>query len=176
MNKVWLKRRKKEFNNEGIIELHNIFNIMNYTQDNIKIYLQRNSLQSDTLRIVYNSNPTKTLVKYIRKIDIGLPDDINWVISTFIDEHYYIDLHIIITYPELYPFRPPIWSLDTCMTNIEHSTNVNDYCLSNIKNHNSLYSEQHMLYDMNIWSPNISIEQDILNFILMNKYFFKFIM
>ena len=107
---------------------------------------------------------------------IGLPEDVNWIISTFIDEHYYIDLHIIITYPELYPFRPPIWSLDACTTNLKTSKNITSYCLSNVKNHNYLYSDQYTLYDTLIWSPNISIEQDILNFMLMNKYFYKFIM
>jgi hypothetical protein len=176
MNKVWIKRRNKEFNNQDTIEIHNIINVMRYSNEDITIYLHRNNLQSDKVHITYNFNPTKNLVKYIRKIDIGLPEDVNWIISTFIDEHYYIDLHIIITYPELYPFRPPIWSLDACTTNLKTSKNITSYCLSNVKNHNYLYSDQYTLYDTLIWSPNISIEQDILNFMLMNKYFYKFIM
>lgn len=88
----------------------------------------------------------------------SLPIELSNIIAEY--NTYFVNLEIKITFPDSYPFCPPIWSLQEAKYNVSIP---DDYYANIIENHNHHYE-----YD---WSPAISIEKDILYFIQKINHF-----
>jgi hypothetical protein len=89
--------------------------------------------------------------KHEEKYDISmiqLPQDIQRLISTYIDE--YVDITFTINYGTDYPFKPPKWVVQNIHTNLNIRPNIEVIT----KQHNNSY-----LVD---WTPYIYIEKDTL--------------
>ena len=90
-----------------------------------------------------------------------LPLDICNVIDSY--NKNYLQITISILYTEPYPFHAPKWLLRDVKHNLIIPLNLTNYYTYIVQNHNEQYS-----YD---WSPAISIEKDILNFIQKVMHF-----
>ena len=86
-----------------------------------------------------------------------LPPEINYMIQSF--NYININFELNISFHNKYPFRRPNWSLvkESLNTDTLYGINMSDYIEHIIKTHNDMYKLD--------WSPAISVEHDILNFI-----------
>ena len=109
--------------------------------------------QKLTLSIIYNSN-------HFYKIK-ELPFDINKMIHSYL--HNKLEINIQISFPSLYPFRAPTWSLIRTRHNFLTSLSIPDYYKYLINSHNNQY--------VGNWSPTITMEKDILEFIQKINHF-----
>ena len=101
-------------------------------------------VQDDYLKFTFTS-------KYYETYDISmiqLPQDIQRLISTYIDK--YVDITFTINYGTDYPFKPPKWVIQNIHTNLNIGPNIEVIT----KQHNNSY-----LVD---WTPYIYIEKDTL--------------
>ena len=95
-------------------------------------------------------------------IDINMfPKEINNIISSYASD--FINIRLKIQHLDCYPFKAPLWSLLDVLYNIKLPLNLNDYYNYIVKNHNDKYNSD--------WSPAISIEKDILEFIQKINHF-----
>jgi len=126
--------------------------------------------QTNTLNFTYETSSNDFIdiftVKYINehtKIFFqSLPDDINYVINSYLCFH--IDLKFNIAYPLNYPMRLPIWNLTHIDHNIHFTIDLNlqKYYRKIVDNHNNSYNNS---------SQTQTIDADILNFIVKINHF-----
>ena len=95
-----------------------------------------------------------------------LPESILSHIMDYTDNYNHLRLNFKITFPESYPFEPPMWSLVSTDETIRHDSlaygglTLVDYYTHLVQMHNDQYrNERHQ------WFPNISIEKDVLLFL-----------
>jgi hypothetical protein len=128
--------------------LENYFGIIN--NKNCKLKITHNRRKRD--KIILNINFKKqSYYDFIK-----LPKELNHNISEYLDE--FIFFRVEINYPTDYPFSPPVYNLLNILHNISiDSINLDEYYQYIIDNHNSQYKRD--------WSPAITVETDILDFI-----------
>ena len=83
-------------------------------------------------------------------VGIDLPIELRIYIHTFLYEYKVVSYKI--TIPSDYPFKPPLWSVDTICTNVPTKRDTL-----------AVYYQNHR-YNVS-WSPVITFEKDILNMI-----------
>jgi|LauGreDrversion4_1035100.scaffolds.fasta_scaffold00272_6 hypothetical protein len=110
-------------------------------------------------------------IHYINKINMfdlitnniaDLPMEINHMINEYLPS--YITLELRLDWTPDYPFTPPKWSMVHC----------NDYLASSLKNAEEYYNyivSNHNKANKNEWSPAITIDSDILAFMVRIHHF-----
>lgn len=93
---------------------------------------------------------------------VYLPLDISRVIASYLPT--IIDIYVEILLPYNYPFTQPVWSLCNVLHNITlPPINIEEYFKYLVNNHNQQYER--------CWTPAISIEKNILDFIQKTNHF-----
>jgi len=95
---------------------------------------------------------------------LELPTDVCRLIASY--NEGIIKIHIKIIFGYEYPFMKPVWVLDKVEDNINSIINLNEYYAYIVNNHNT-HNEK--------WSPVISIDKDILEFI-QKIYHFEYLL
>lgn len=117
--------------------------------DNFKIKTKYSEQENNMiLSILYYSYPEFSKIK-------ELPFEINCIIHSYLCIK--MEINILIIYPLEYPFVRPIWGLINVKHNFKTLLNLNKYYKYLIDKHN----HKHLQY----WSPAISIDNNILEFI-----------
>lgn len=151
---------------------------------NIEDYFGILPQKNDTISfaLTKESNHCVFTVKYVTQntpnhsMDIvGLPKELCDLIATFASKM--IQIKFKITYPETYPFEPPIWSLmeeEDDMDHLPKAFVLKDHYQDIVDRHNSQYNDGGGFN----WTPAIDIRTDILSFIekinhfeLISQYF-----
>ena len=99
---------------------------------------------------------------------VGLPKELCDLIATFSCKMIQIKFNI--TYPELYPFEPPIWSLleeNNDMNHLPRGFVLKEYYQDIVERHNSQYNNSGGFN----WTPAIDIRVDMLGFIEKINHF-----
>ena len=162
---------------QNILDKRFAYLINNFDMDNMHNYCNiKNALVSikdiNTVEIkffkVFENN--KEIVSIIKKSFIkGLNQDMINKIVSYIPVYNYVKVVLNIDYPNDYPFKPPLWSLNNYTTNITNKkTNIENHLINVIRSHNSIYFRD--------WSPAIHIVPDLLSifskFDKMDEYIF----
>lgn len=138
-------------NNNTIDNFQNLLGLNDQNQGEFRIKIEKKN-RNILLKIKYISNNIFDLTQ--NNIS-ELPLDINIFISEFIPS--YIEFEFEITYGDIYPFTPPVWSIVSCDDRLSNVQNMIHYYNYIVKSHNVNNS-----YD---WSPAVDIDKDILYFI-----------
>lgn len=137
-----LRSLQKILTNEPLEKYYNI-------PDNFKIKTSCSEVEIKIiLSILYYSYNEFLKIK-------ELPFEISCIIHSYL--YNKMEINILITYPLEYPFVRPIWSLINVKHNFKTLLNLNKYYKYLIDKHN----HKHLQY----WSPAISIDRNILEFI-----------
>jgi hypothetical protein len=100
--------------------------------------------------------------KYYKCYDIlELPIEISRLIASYNRDIITIKIKILLT--DDYPFTRPVWVLDSVEGNINTQLNLTEYYEYIVENHNNMYELD--------WSPAISIDKDILEFVQKINHF-----
>ena len=106
---------------------------------------------------------------FLRINDIGLGMRINYMILDYIPVENTIDLVFNIKYHDNYPLSNPIWSVITAKTTMNLMLPDN-YTLYDYYNY-LVTNKNDRFIDINRWNPIITMEKDILDFIVfLNHY------
>ena len=132
-------------------QLEEYFNI----PDKIKIRVTSN-LPERTMNLTISYYSTQEFSKIK-----GLPFEINCLIHSYL--YNKIEIHILIAYPNNYPFVPPIWSFIHVNHNLKTLLDLHEYYKYLIDGHNRKHEKD--------WSPIIRPCQNILEFIKQINHF-----
>ncbi len=140
--------------------------LANYYQ--LKVNLDEN----ESIHIKKDIHPDSILLtlRYERKDPcplFDLPDELNRIIASYLHSH--IEIQSKIEYSTNYPFVPPIWYMKGLVHNIPNHVCLVDYYTRKIDQHNRIYNLR--VLGVHQWSPAISIEKDILLFLLKVNHF-----
>lgn len=127
-------------------------------------------VDTSVIHIKYLSVDEESIIKYLLIMTnyIGLPIELNPIISNYILKKKYLNLKVRITYPETYPFNPPHWNLINVKSNIFIVNNLNEYFQYLIDNHNQQFNNRCN------WSAILHIDKNILNFLVMINRFIDY--
>ena len=128
---------------EDLVDFYNIT-----TPISIRFKRQGNSC---TITFAHESPPV-----YVGFED--LPKDINRHIMEYGGTRFRMQIHI--APPEDYPFNPCIWTIKELVNNIQSELNVVEHMDYLVDTHVAVYHRNKN------WSPAITIEKDILSFIV----------
>ena len=126
-------------------------NFYNISDKRLKIIFFRTSTYSIQFNISFERCPTSVILS--KKIN-------NYVLKEV--EQYAkekINISVIVTYPEYYPFSPPTWCLFNYSDNILEE-DISTYYKFIIDTHNDIYFSQKQ------WSPAIQLRTDFLNILM----------
>lgn len=127
---------------------------LNHNYDVFKIVPQK----TDINKLVLNIHVEKKHYHDFKQ----LPSDISDLISEYLPD--YLTFCVEITYPYEYPFKPPIYQLQSIKYNlVNRPISIDKYYATIVNNHNVQYKRE--------WSPAIDIEHDILYFICRINHF-----
>jgi len=140
---------KKSLQNILNISISDVLNDKKEFYINIPFISKKNNEIYLSVKFVYNYDPI-----YFNY----LPPEINELINSYMNTTIY--LVFCIKYPELFPFRSPIWSIIKCYSSIITSFNIKEYYQNKIDYHNKINKYL-------IGTPSIYPEKDILGFIII---------
>lgn len=144
-----LKRYDDTINDKNLAKYFNLskkFDIRLETKDNMKInYI-----------IIYTHQRYKDISDFIKKTYIGLPMEINHIISKYIIEIYFIKIIINVAIPNGYPFSKLVYSYDSVKTNSAIKSDILEYF-----NYKLNLFNQNMCID---WVPCYSMHNSLLIF------------
>ena len=171
MNNTFLRNYQtltRRIRNEGKTNLSEFFNIINTPINNIKITLKLVDIGNKLLvNIDFSSKRYLEEAENIKNIDIGLPMELNIIISEFVPINYFFNYKIELEYPDGYPFDPPIWKLNDIKSNLFFILD-REYFQYLIDDHNEINSIS--------WSATIKIDKDILIFYAKLKCIIEYIL
>ena len=144
------------------IRINSLENILNLNEDKYKINYSNIDNFNDRLSIKFLkkvNNNNKITQRFLKRVGIpGLPFDIVEIICKLINEDYFIELIINLSYTMQYPFVPPVWKLEKVLTNKITGYNLTNIFKYWIDVHNEIYQNE--------WSAVTTIDKDILNFMI----------
>ena len=176
MTRQWLlnqnERVKRIIKNNGSLGKYYCLhqpNIGHYKLNHI-FTMTDDHVDSSIINIKYLSVDEESIIKYLLIMTnyIGLPIELNPIISNYILKKKYLNLKVRITYPETYPFNPPNFTLMNVKSNIFNVHNLNDYFHYLIDTHNQQFN------DRCNWSAILHIDKNILHFLVMINRFIDY--
>ena len=137
----------------------------------INVLQQDYNIYTLNVKLVYPAYMTNITHggEFLNKNYIGLPLSINYIIADFLPKENIINLNFKISYPDMYPFRHPVWNLESASTSMEcklpNSISFYDYYKYLVDKKNNNYET------FNFWSPMLTMEKDILTFLSYLNHF-----
>ena len=155
----WMDYQKK-INN---VKIEDYFGIISQKNETISFFMEKESDHCVfTAQYVTQNTPNNS-------IDfVGLPKELCDLIDTFACKM--IRIKFKITYPELYPFEPPVWSFmeeENDMIHLPKGFVLEEYYQDIVDRHNSQYNNGGGFN----WTPAIDIRTDMLSFIEKINHF-----
>jgi len=156
-------------------EVADYFGILGNNEENLKINIDK--VNVDDANDIY----CILSVEYKRKNDevyetlyqiTQLPECVLENISDYVYNHNYLRLKFKITFPNDYPFGPPLWSMVSIDNTIKHDAlaygglTLTDYYNHLVEVHNRRYRDENRQ-----WYPNITVEKDVLMFLTRINHF-----
>ena len=143
------------------VRIKSIEKLLNLNKNKYEINYRNIDNFNDQLSIKFiekaNKN-NKITEQFLKRVGIpGLPFDIVHILCKLINQDYFIELIINLSYTKKYPFDAPLWELKRVLTNKNTGYNLTNIFKYWIDIHNEIYRKQ--------WSSVTTIDKDILVFV-----------